>query len=105
MLNRQAPLNAQSATENYLANFKDDGDDDDDYVEIRSEDEGEEQKKELPGTAGSMQTLVKGQQVSTSADLGYMWNDPDCSQQGLNQPTIVQSLRDKFQCLGSSSIV
>lgn len=105
VLNRQAPLNAQSATENYLANFKDDGDDDDDYVEIRSEDEGEEQKKELPGTAGSMQTLVKGQQVSTSADLGYMWNDPDCSQQGLNQPTIVQSLRDKFQCLGSSSIV
>uniref|UniRef100_A0A671QA56 Pleckstrin homology and RhoGEF domain containing G1 n=1 Tax=Sinocyclocheilus anshuiensis TaxID=1608454 RepID=A0A671QA56_9TELE len=120
VLNKKVPLNAQSATENYLANFKDTGDDDDDYVEIRSEDEGEEQKQEiaqphsLSGTAvnycnppqGSMQTLVKGQQVSTNPEMalqGYLWNDPDCSQQGVNQPTIVQSLREKFQCLSSSS--
>ncbi|XP_016387005.1 pleckstrin homology domain-containing family G member 1-like isoform X2 [Sinocyclocheilus rhinocerous] len=120
VLNKKVPLNAQSATENYLANFKDTGDDDDDYVEIRSEDEGEEQEQEiaqphsLSGTAvnycnppqGSMQTLVKGQQVSTNPEMalqGYLWNDPDCSQQGVNQPTIVQSLREKFQCLSSSS--
>uniref|UniRef100_A0A8C1JVB6 DH domain-containing protein n=1 Tax=Cyprinus carpio TaxID=7962 RepID=A0A8C1JVB6_CYPCA len=119
-LNKNVPLNAQSATENYLANFKDTGDDDDDYVEIRSEDEGEEQKQvtaqphNLPGTAvkycnppqGSMQTLVKGQQVSNNPEMalqGYLWNDPDCSQQGVNEPTIVQSLREKFQCLSSSS--
>ncbi|XP_050952242.1 pleckstrin homology domain-containing family G member 1 isoform X2 [Labeo rohita] len=120
VLNKNVPLNAQSATENYLANFKDTGDDDDDYVEIRSEDEGEERKQEtaqphsLSGTTvqyynppqGSMQTLIKGQQVSTNPEMalqGYLWNDPDCSQQGVNQPTIVQSLRDKFQCLSSSS--
>uniref|UniRef100_A0A672N6J8 Pleckstrin homology and RhoGEF domain containing G1 n=1 Tax=Sinocyclocheilus grahami TaxID=75366 RepID=A0A672N6J8_SINGR len=120
VLNKNVPLNAQSATENYLANFKDTGDDDDDYVEIRSEDEGEEQKQEtaqphsLRGTTvkycnppqGSMQTLIKGQQVSTNPEMalqGYLWNDPDCSQQGVNQPTIAQSLREKFQCLSSSS--
>ncbi|XP_051736582.1 pleckstrin homology domain-containing family G member 1 isoform X2 [Ctenopharyngodon idella] len=120
VLNRKVPLNAQSATENYLANFKDTGDDDDDYVEIRSEDEGEEQKQDiamphsLSETAvkycspaqGNMQTLVKEQQASTNPDMalqGYLWNDPDCSQQDVNQPTIVQSLREKFQCLSSSS--
>uniref|UniRef100_A0A671N0S9 Pleckstrin homology and RhoGEF domain containing G1 n=1 Tax=Sinocyclocheilus anshuiensis TaxID=1608454 RepID=A0A671N0S9_9TELE len=120
VLNKNVPLNAQSATENYLANFKDTGDDDDDYVEIRSEDEGEEQKQEtaqphsLTGTTvkycnppqSSMQTLIKGQQVSTNPEMalqGYLWNDPDSSQQGVNQPTIVQSLREKFQCLSSSS--
>ncbi|KTF96538.1 hypothetical protein cypCar_00038240, partial [Cyprinus carpio] len=119
VLNKKVPLNAQSATENYLANFKDTGDDDDDYVEIRSEDEGEERKQETVGNSlsgttvkycnppqGSMQTLIKGQQVSTNPEMarqGYLWNDPDCSQQGVNEPTIVQSLREKFQCLSSSS--
>ncbi|XP_043080761.1 pleckstrin homology domain-containing family G member 1 isoform X2 [Puntigrus tetrazona] len=116
VLNKKVPLNAQSATENYLANFKDTGDDDDDYVEIRSEDEGEEQKQEtaqphnLPGTAVNYcnpnQGSIKGQQVSTNPEMAlqeYLWNDPDCSQQGVNQPTIVQSLREKFQCLSSSS--
>ncbi|KAA0706746.1 Pleckstrin -like proteiny domain-containing family G member 1 [Triplophysa tibetana] len=121
VLNRQAPLNAQSATENYLANFKDNGDDDDDYVEIRSEDEAEEQKQEmpipaqlhsLPGTAVDyasqpqiMQTLRNGQEVSNSPEMtleGYQWNDAHCSQ-AVNQPKIVQSVREKFQCLSSSS--
>lgn len=122
VLSRHAPLNAQSATENYLANFKDNGDDDDDYVEIRSEDEAEEQKQEmpilaqlhsLPGTAvnyhsqpqSSTQTLGNGQQVSNNPDMtlqGYQWNDAHCSQ-GVNQPKVVQSLREKFQCLSSSS--
>ncbi|XP_067302885.1 pleckstrin homology domain-containing family G member 1 isoform X2 [Pseudorasbora parva] len=117
VLNRNVPLNAQSATENYLANFKDTGDDDDDYVEIRSEDEGEEQKQEIAKPHSLSETavkyctppegtLVKGQQVSTNPDMAlqeYLWNDPDCSQQDANQPTIVQSLREKFQCLSSSS--
>ncbi|XP_073679957.1 pleckstrin homology domain-containing family G member 1 [Garra rufa] len=108
VLNKNVPLNAQSATENYLANFKDTGDDDDDYVEIRSEDEGEERKQEtaLSGTAVQYFNPPQGQQVSTNPEMalqGYLWNDPDCSQQGVNQPTIVQSLREKFQCLSSSS--
>lgn len=106
VLNRNVPLNAQSATENYLANFKDTGDDDDDYVEIRSEDEGEDQKQETAQPQGGVQTLAQGQQVSTNPDMalqGYLWNDPDCSQADSSQPTIVQSLREKFQCLSSSS--
>ncbi|KAL1249561.1 hypothetical protein QQF64_020566 [Cirrhinus molitorella] len=112
VLNKKLPLNAQSATENYLANFKDTGDDDDDYVEIRSEDEGEEHKQEtaqphsLSGSTVQYCNPPQGQQVSTNPEMalqGYLWNDSDCSQQGGNQPTIVQSLREKFQCLSSSS--
>ncbi|XP_060749572.1 pleckstrin homology domain-containing family G member 1 isoform X1 [Tachysurus vachellii] len=90
VLDRQTNLNAISATQNYLANFKDNGDDDDDYVEIRSEDESD--------------GMEKGCTVSPQSALhSYVWNDPDDSQQALNQPKIVQSLREKFQCLGSSS--
>ncbi|KAM9445702.1 pleckstrin homology domain-containing family G member 1 isoform 2-T3 [Clarias gariepinus] len=90
VLNRQSNLNAISATQNYLANFKDTGDDDDDYVEIRSEDESD---------SGQKRCTVS----PDSALQGYVWNDPNDSQQALNQPKIVQSLREKFQCLGSSS--
>ncbi|XP_053498524.1 pleckstrin homology domain-containing family G member 1 isoform X1 [Ictalurus furcatus] len=90
LLNRQSNLNAISATQNYLANFKDNGDDDDDYVEIRSEDESD--------------SMEKGCTASPDSALhGYIWNDPNDSQQAHNQPKIVQSLREKFQCLGSSS--
>ncbi|MCJ8742103.1 hypothetical protein PDJAM_G00078190 [Pangasius djambal] len=90
VLNRQSNLNAISATQNYLANFKDNGDDDDDYVEIRSEDESD--------------GMEKGCTASPDSALhGYIWNEPSDSQQALNQPKIVQSLREKFQCLGSSS--
>lgn len=90
VLNRQSNLNAISAKQNYLANFKDNGDDDDDYVEIRSEDESD--------------SMGKGCTASPESALhGYIWNDPNDSQQELNQPKIVQSLREKFQCLGSSS--
>lgn len=89
VLNRQSNLNAISATQSYMANFKD-NDDDDDYVEIRSEDESDD--------------MGKGCTVSPESALhGYVWNDPNDSQQGLNQPKIVRSLREKFQCLGSSS--
>ncbi|KAF4078409.1 hypothetical protein AMELA_G00198860 [Ameiurus melas] len=90
LLNRQPNLNAISATQNYLANFKDNGDDDDDYVEIRSEDEND--------------SMEKGCTASPDSGLhGYIWNDPNDSQQAHNQPKIVQSLREKFQCLGSGS--
>lgn len=90
LLNRQSNLNAISATQNYLANFKDNGDDDDDYVEIRSEDESD--------------SMEKGCTASPDSALhGYIWNDPNDGQQAHNQPKIVQSLREKFQCLGSSS--
>ncbi|XP_060793787.1 pleckstrin homology domain-containing family G member 1 isoform X2 [Neoarius graeffei] len=90
VLNRQSNLNAVSATQNYLANFKDNGEDDDDYVEIRSEDESD--------------GMEKGCTASPNSALhSYIWNDPNESQQALNQPKIVQSLREKFQCLGSSS--
>ncbi|XP_017579667.1 pleckstrin homology domain-containing family G member 1 isoform X1 [Pygocentrus nattereri] len=114
VLNRKSPLNALSATQNYLANFKDNEEDDDDYVEIRSEDEGEDRNRVPPvssqlqsNTNLALQThLAKGQEVSASFDSalhGYMWNDPDDGQQALGQPKIVQSLREKFQCLSSSS--
>ncbi|XP_046725026.1 pleckstrin homology domain-containing family G member 1 isoform X1 [Silurus meridionalis] len=89
VLNRHSNQNAISATQNYLANFKDD-DDDDDYVEIRSEDESDR--------------MEKGYTSSPDPALhGYTRSDPDEGQQALNQPKIVQSLREKFQCLGSSS--
>ncbi|KAI4904590.1 hypothetical protein NFI96_007283 [Prochilodus magdalenae] len=93
VLSKTSPLNALSATQNYLANFKDNEEDDDDYVEIRSEDE-------------SNTRLAKGQEASAgpgSALHGYTWNDPDDDEQALGQPKIVQSLREKFQCLSSSS--
>ncbi|XP_058265734.1 pleckstrin homology domain-containing family G member 1 isoform X2 [Hemibagrus wyckioides] len=90
VLNRQSNPNAISATQNYLANFKDNGDDDDDYVEIRSEDESDGMEK---GCTASPQSALHS----------YVWSDPNDSQQTLNQPKIVQSLREKFQCLGSSS--
>ncbi|XP_072552294.1 pleckstrin homology domain-containing family G member 1 isoform X2 [Salminus brasiliensis] len=119
VLNKNSPLNALSATQNYLANFKDNGEDDDDYVEIRSEDEGEE-RSIVSGVSSQLQSntnlasqtqLAKGQLASPSLDSalhGYMWNSPnddddDDDEQALGQPKIVQSLREKFQCLSSSS--
>ncbi|XP_051868306.1 pleckstrin homology domain-containing family G member 1 isoform X2 [Pristis pectinata] len=120
-------LDARSATRNYLANFNDTGEDDEDYVEIRSEDEDYEELDEgslaadtvLPagGTAlepglhppggtsctppadssasvpGSLAALAEPDQLSH-----YLWREPSPGQQN-----IVQTLRDKFQCLSSSS--
>ncbi|XP_041832236.1 pleckstrin homology domain-containing family G member 1 isoform X2 [Melanotaenia boesemani] len=119
VLNRASALSILSATQNYLANFKDNGEDDDDYVEIRSEDESEAERDRLTqGSSGSAvissQTrgLVHSQSLPCtpvhscdplrSLDREhlekYLWSEPQQS-----QPNIVQSLREKFQCLSSSS--
>ncbi|XP_074024421.1 pleckstrin homology domain-containing family G member 1 isoform X3 [Numenius arquata] len=132
-VNRASPLTAQMATQNYFSNFKDteEGEgDDDDYVEIKSEDEGSdletsqnETRKSDPklrnADAAPSETLC-GKTVSctpaksTSSKHAltpylsaysdsdklndYLWRVPSP-----NQQNIVQSLREKFQCLSSSS--
>ncbi|NXV14905.1 PKHG1 protein, partial [Cepphus grylle] len=133
-VNRASPLTAQMATQNYFSNFKDteegEGDDDDDYVEIKSEDEGSDletsqnQTKKLDpklrnADAAPSETLC-GKTVSctpakpasskhaltpyltpySDSDKlnDYLWRVPSP-----NQQNIVQSLREKFQCLSSSS--
>lgn len=119
VLNRSSGLSVLRATQNYLANFKDNGEDDDDYVEIRSEDESEKEQDMLAQRVGTTADLYHQTQglaqsrslpctpVHSCNPLGsldreeletYMW-----SEQQHNQPTIVQSLREKFQCLSSSS--
>lgn len=128
VLNRNSALSMLQATQNYLANFKDNGDDDDDdYVEIRSEGEmdcDQDGSAPPPRNGGSFVVLSEGNRgpavqcqsqslpstpVKSCHPLGsldrerlqqYLWAEP----QNQNQTTIVQSLREKFQCLSSSSI-
>ncbi|XP_051908371.1 pleckstrin homology domain-containing family G member 1 isoform X2 [Hippocampus zosterae] len=112
VLNRASALSILAATQNYFANFKDDGDDDD-YVEIRSEDEVEsEQGGSAPGCTYQNRVLVHSRSLPcTPVRSGdalrplerehsekYLWSEPQQS-----QPNIVQSLGEKFQCLSSSS--
>ncbi|XP_064196710.1 pleckstrin homology domain-containing family G member 1 isoform X1 [Anguilla rostrata] len=132
VVNRTTPLTPQAATQNYLANFKDDGggdgDDDEDYVEIKSEDEDLSPPPRVDSAPGSAHCLDRQQgrgliqshslpctpvkschhpavapplPLSAFADQSklssYLWSEPQGSQ------NIVQSLRDKFQCLSSSS--
>uniref|UniRef100_UPI00398F51D6 pleckstrin homology domain-containing family G member 1 isoform X2 n=1 Tax=Pristiophorus japonicus TaxID=55135 RepID=UPI00398F51D6 len=124
------PLDAQSATRNYFANFNDTGEDDEDYVEIKSEDEdyedldegalapdptfrpgGRAESTPEPGDSRSASapcTPLLGSDVSAPGSLAvlaepdqlshYLWREPSPSQQN-----IVQTLRDKFHCLSSSS--
>lgn len=119
VLNRASALSILTATQNYLANFKDNGEDDDDYVEIRSEDESEQELDRLNQKNGSSAVLsnqnrglVQSQSLPCTPvhscdplrSLGreqlekYLWSEPQQS-----QSNIVQSLREKFQCLSSSS--
>lgn len=119
VLNRASAMSILTATQNYMANFKDNGEDDDDYVEIRSEDESEAERDKLAqGNAssavlsGQNRALVQSQSlpctpIHSCAPLRsldtehlekYLWSEPQ-----QNQSTIVQSLREKFQCLSSSS--
>ncbi|XP_053567806.1 pleckstrin homology domain-containing family G member 1 [Bombina bombina] len=129
VLNTLTSLNAQIATLNYYANFKDGDGDDDDYVEIKSEDEDEnletasnqrvpsvlKGKSELQQTSASYnfnkpikpvktfiskETSEASQVAYEDADKlnDYLWREPPS-----NQQNIVQSLREKFQCLSSSS--
>uniref|UniRef100_A0A8C0BAM8 Pleckstrin homology and RhoGEF domain containing G1 n=1 Tax=Buteo japonicus TaxID=224669 RepID=A0A8C0BAM8_9AVES len=132
-VNRASPLTAQMATQNYFSNFKDteEGEgDDDDYVEIKSEDEGSDletsqnQTRKLdpklrnedaapPETlcgktvsctpaksASSKHALTPYLTAYSDSDKlnDYLWRVPSP-----NQQNIVQSLREKFQCLSSSS--
>lgn len=119
VLNRASALSVLTATQNYLANFKDDGEDDDDYVEIRSEDESEQEQDKLARRHGSSAVLSnQNRSPAHSHSLPctpvhscdplrsldrehlekYLWSEPQQS-----QTKIGQSLREKFQCLSSSS--
>lgn len=116
VLNRASALSILSATQNYLTNFKDNGEDDDDYVEIRSEDENEKEQdrpaqrshlvvlsnqnpqhsQSLPCTPARTCTPLRS--LDRKELEKYLWSEPQHS-----QPKIVQSLREKLQCLSSSS--
>lgn len=133
VLNTLSSLNAQIATLNYFANFKDtegDGDDDDDYVEIKSDDEEDgleassnqpvklnihDQHPQSPFSSTPYSFSMPSTPVKTINDKesldshitgyddvdklkDYLWRPPSS-----NQQNIVQSLREKFQCLSSSS--
>ncbi|XP_053524677.1 pleckstrin homology domain-containing family G member 1 isoform X2 [Artibeus jamaicensis] len=134
VVNRNLPLNAQMATQNYFSNFKQTEGDEDDYVEIKSEEDESElelshsrRKKsdpkamdaDFPDDVGRKDASYSLNSPSTpkkpvSGKLGaspyltpynepdklndYLWRSPSPSQQN-----IVQSLREKFQCLSSSS--
>ncbi|XP_068433160.1 pleckstrin homology domain-containing family G member 1 isoform X2 [Clinocottus analis] len=119
VLNRASALSIFSTTQNYLTNFKDDGEDDDDYVEIRSEDESEQEQDRLARRNGSSAVLsnqnrsrVHSQSLPCTPGHScdplrsmdrehlekYLWSEPQQS-----QPKLGQSLREKFQCLSSSS--
>uniref|UniRef100_A0A1A8CBC7 Pleckstrin homology domain containing, family G (With RhoGef domain) member 1 n=1 Tax=Nothobranchius kadleci TaxID=1051664 RepID=A0A1A8CBC7_NOTKA len=119
VLNRASALSILNATQNYLANFKDNGEDDDDYVEIRSDDENEAVRDRLEQGNGNPavppaqnRALVQSRSLPCTPARScnpirpldheqlekYLWNE-----QQQSQPTIVQSLREKFQCLSSSS--
>lgn len=131
-VNRNSPLNAQIATQNYFCNFKDTEEegDDDDYVEIKSDDEGSDlettqnQTKKSdpklnnadgdssdtpssknmsctsPKSVNSKHALTPYLTAYSDSDKlnDYLWRVPSP-----NQQNIVQSLREKFQCLSSSS--
>ncbi|XP_043946609.1 pleckstrin homology domain-containing family G member 1 isoform X2 [Protopterus annectens] len=136
---KESATKAQIATMNYFSNFKDSAEDDEDYVEIKSDgEEADEDLREKPTAHWcleskavnrasnedilSSQTLshcqnspctsvrslssraTAGHSLPVRNDTGklndYLWQVPSPSQQN-----IVQSLREKFQCLSSSSFV
>ncbi|NXT46253.1 PKHG1 protein, partial [Pluvianellus socialis] len=131
-VNRASPLTAQMATQNYFSNFKDTEEegDDDDYVEIKSEDEGSDLETSQNQTRKSDPKLRNADSAPSEMLCGkavsctpakpasskhaltpyltaysdsdklndYLWRVPTP-----NQQNIVQSLREKFQCLSSSS--
>lgn len=128
VVNRNLPLSAQIATQNYFCNFKDPEGDEDDYVEIKSEEDevrldlsprrGRKSDPQTPdpdcsdsicshSTPYSLKEPVSGRlglppyltACKDSDKLNdYLWRGPSP-----NQQNIVQSLREKFQCLSSSS--
>ncbi|XP_043312750.1 pleckstrin homology domain-containing family G member 1 isoform X2 [Cervus canadensis] len=134
VVNRNLPVSAQIATQNYFSNFKETEGDEDDYVEIKSEEDESElelshsrrRKSDPKITNADFADNVCSHTTSYSltspctpkkpgsGKLGispYLtpYNDPDKLNDYLwkgpppNQQNIVQSLREKFQCLSSSS--
>lgn len=136
VVNRNLPLNAQIATQNYFSNFKETEGDEDDYVEIKSEEDEPEpelshsrrrrpdpkaaagadppggvcRRQDAPHSLNSPSTPKRpgSGRLGVSPYLtpyndsdklnDYLWRSPSP-----NQQNIVQSLREKFQCLSSSS--
>ncbi|KAM4865687.1 pleckstrin homology domain-containing family G member 1 [Thomomys bottae] len=132
VVNRNLPFHAQTAAQNYFSNFKEMEGDDEDYVEIKSEEDEVElelaqsrtrKSDKLSGAdspdnvGGDMSyppntpcppkepmnsTLGLSPYLTAYDDSdklnGYLWRGPSP-----NQQNIVQSLREKFQCLSSSS--
>ncbi|XP_005390644.1 PREDICTED: pleckstrin homology domain-containing family G member 1 isoform X2 [Chinchilla lanigera] len=134
VVNKNLPLNAQIATQNYFSNFKETEGDEDDYVEIKSEEDEAELELSQSHRRKSVSKMVDtdcsdnvcsnrasyplntpcAPKEPRSSKLGlspylatyndsdklndYLWRGPSPSQQN-----IVQSLREKFQCLSSSS--
>ncbi|XP_045355971.1 pleckstrin homology domain-containing family G member 1 isoform X2 [Leopardus geoffroyi] len=134
VVNRNMPLSAQIATQNYFSNFKETEGDEDDYVEIKSEEDESElelshgrRKKADPQmtdadftekTRSNITSYPVNSPCSPKKPMGdplgispyltsyddsdklndYLWRGPSP-----NQQNIVQSLREKFQCLSSSS--
>ncbi|XP_061063720.1 pleckstrin homology domain-containing family G member 1 isoform X2 [Eubalaena glacialis] len=89
VVNRNLPLSAQIATQNYFSNFKETEGDEDDYVEIKSEED-----EPISDKLGPYLTSYNDSDKLND----YLWKGPSP-----NQQNIVQSLREKFQCLSSSS--
>ncbi|XP_036727281.1 pleckstrin homology domain-containing family G member 1 isoform X1 [Balaenoptera musculus] len=89
VVNRNLPLSAQIATQNYFSNFKETEGDEDDYVEIKSEED-----EPISNKLGPYLTSYNDSDKLND----YLWKGPSP-----NQQNIVQSLREKFQCLSSSS--
>ncbi|XP_077005377.1 pleckstrin homology domain-containing family G member 1 isoform X2 [Tamandua tetradactyla] len=134
VVNRNLPISAQIATQNYFSNFKETEGDEDDYVEIKSEEDESElelshsrRRKSDPkimdadfpqkvcshNTSHSLRSpCTPKRPINSTLDLppylatynapdkldDYLWREPSP-----NQQNIVQSLREKFQCLSSSS--
>ncbi|XP_075410495.1 pleckstrin homology domain-containing family G member 1 [Tenrec ecaudatus] len=135
VVNRNLPLSAQLATQHYFSNFKETDGDEDDYVEVKSEEDEAEvaliwgqrrqsdpqvameaeaagnelgsctphslsspcTPKKAPNSQLGLPPYLTAYSDSDKLD-GYLWRGPSP-----NQQNIVQSLREKFQCLSSSS--
>ncbi|KAM9002513.1 pleckstrin homology domain-containing family G member 1 isoform X1 [Sarcophilus harrisii] len=134
VVNKNLPLNAQIATQNYFSNFKEVEGDEDDYVEIKSEEDESDleiiqnrTRKSDPKTRDvelsddhhsnitsyslsspcASSTKPVNSKLNLSPYLTYgdsdKLNDYLWSNSSPNQQNIVQALREKFQCLSSSS--
>ncbi|XP_053448201.1 pleckstrin homology domain-containing family G member 1 isoform X2 [Nycticebus coucang] len=133
VVNRSLSLNAQIATQNYFSNFKEAEGEEDDYVEIKSEDdESELELSQNRRRKSDLKMTCAGFSDNSNSNTSYPTNSPCTTKKPINsklelspyltscndsdklsdylwrgpspnQQNIVQSLREKFQCLSSSS--